>query len=167
MVFLRSLLILCAMLFAVPAQAGAVVSFYSHEFGKHFPHAFITIEGRLDRGGEALNANYGFTAKSVTSALFMGNVAGEIEVLSAKYVTNSDRQFSLAISDSQYDALIAAITKWRDAPGKSYNLNSRNCVHFAGELARTLGLKVFNDPSLSKKPRKFLVSIKALNPGLK
>ncbi len=167
MKLVRLLLILFALGFAAPAQAGAEVTFYSHDFGKNFPHAFITVEGKLDRGGEAIHANYGFTAKSVTAGLLMGNVEGEMETLSAKYIANSDRQFSIKLSDVQYDTLITAIAKWAAVTGKSYSLSRRNCVHFAGEMAHALGLRVVYEPSLMKKPRKFLLNIIALNPGLR
>ena len=93
--------------------------------------------------------------------------AGIVESVDLKYVARSDRQFSVAISDAQYDALLILVEKWRKLPGKSYNLNRRNCIHFVGEAAHTLGLKVFVDPKLVKRPRSFLQSLIALNPWVK
>ena len=161
------LLILAA--FATPASALARVtaSFYSHELGSSFPHAFVTVEGTLDRGGPAINDSFGFTAVSVTPAILMGSVKGKVESVTAKYRENSNRQFSVRLSDTQFDALMALVDTWRKLPGKSYNLNRRNCVHFAGEAARVVGLKVVLDPKLMKKPRSFLLSLIELNPGLK
>jgi hypothetical protein len=152
-----------------PSQAAAqiVVGFYSHDFGSSFPHAFITVSGTPTRGGAAVAANFGFTAQSVTPALLMGSVAGKIEKSSPKYIAGSDRQFAVSVSDAQYDALLALIEKWSTLPGKSYNLNRRNCIHFVGEAAQTLGLKVVIDPKLIKKPRSFLLSLIALNPWVK
>src|SRR3546814_5334492 len=62
--------LLLAALFALalgiagPVQAKVVVSFYSHDFGERFPHAFVTLKGRVDATGQAVDYNYGFTARS-------------------------------------------------------------------------------------------------------
>src|SRR3546814_14873771 len=50
---LLSLLMLCAGL-ATPARAEVVVSFYSHDFGDRFPHAFIVMTGTLCATGEEI-----------------------------------------------------------------------------------------------------------------
>ena len=168
--FRKSFLIFAA-LFAAMMPGGAaarvVVGFYSHDFGSSFPHAFVTVKGTLDRGGPAIDTNYGFTAKSVTPTILMGSVAGVLESVDAKYVEKSDRQFQVTLSDDQYDALITLVAKWRALPGKSYSLNKRNCVHFVGQAAQTAGLKVVFDQKLMKKPKSFLLAVIALNPSLK
>ena len=148
------------------AMAEITVSFYSHDFGSSFPHTFIVAKGTLDRGG-AVDANYGFTAKSVTPAILMGSVIGVVEAAKPNYIASSDRQFAVTVNDSQYDAMMVLIEEWRTLPGKSYNLNKRNCIHFIGAIAERLGLKVVYDPKLMKKPKSFLVSVMALNPQLK
>jgi hypothetical protein len=148
------------------ARADVMVSFYSHDFGSSFPHTFITIKGTLDRG-DVVDANYGFTAKSVSPAILMGSVVGVVESSKPNYVASSDRQFGVKISDGDYDALMALVAKWRALPGKSYSLNKRNCIHFAGAAAELLGIKVVYDPKLMKKPKSFLLSLIALNPQLK
>jgi hypothetical protein len=163
--FLRFLL-LTVLLLPLPAQAEVVVSFYSREMGTRFPHAFVLVKGSLDRGG-LVDKNYGFTAKTVTPAILMGSVTGEVSSVSPEYLAKSEKQFSLKISDAQYDALMAHVAKWKALPGKSYNLNKRNCVHFVGEAARVVGLDVVIDPKLIKKPKSFLLSIVARNPRLK
>ncbi len=150
----------------ISVRAEVIVSFYSHDLGSRFPHAFFTVKGTLGRGG-AVDANFGFTAKSVTPAILMGSVAGEVEDMTADYIAKSDKQFSVKISDTQYDALMALVGKWKAIPGKSYNLNKRNCVHFVGEAAQVVGLNVFFDPKLMKKPKTFLLAIIGRNPGLK
>lgn len=160
---------LFALLATLPAQAHAqiLVSFYSHDLGSTFPHAFFTLSGTPNRGGAQVATNYGFTAKSLSPAILMGSVVGEVETLSAKYVEGSDRQFTVKISDLQYDSLLALVDKWRKLPGKSYNLNRRNCIHFVGEAAQVLGLKVVIDSRNVKKPRAFMLSLIALNPWVK
>lgn len=162
----KSLLLLLLLLLPHPAWAQITVHFYSRELGTSFPHAFFVVEGRPQAGGAPVDANYGFTAKSVTPAILMGPVAGHVEAAKPDYVRNSDRKFSLAISDAQYAALMGVVAKWKAIPGKSYNLNTRNCIHFVGEAAMALGLKVVFDKALLKKPRSFLEHLVRLNPML-
>jgi hypothetical protein len=147
------------------ARAEVVVAFYSHDFGNTFPHAFIKLEGETAEGRK-VDVNFGFTAKSVTPAVLMGSVPGKIEVSLPKYVESSDRQFTVKISDAKYYELIQLVEKWRYLPQKSYNLNSRNCIHFVGEVGKLLGLKVDMKKELLKKPKSFLLYIKSLNPWL-
>lgn len=169
MLVLRKLLILLACLFLSPSQAVAAVtvSFYSHGLTSTFPHALIGITGTPDRGGPAVDVNFGFTAKSVTPALLLGAVTGVVETATAKYLKTCDGQFTVTITDQQYDELIALVEKWRKLPQKSYDLNRRNCIHFVGNVAELLGLKVSYDKRLIKKPQRFLEMVMTLNPGLK
>lgn len=166
---LRKLLLMLfvALAMSQAAHAEIVVAFYSHEFGSSFPHAFVTVKGTPEKGGAAIDTNYGFTAKSVSPAILMGPVAGRVEDVTPKYVASSNRQFSVKVSDTQYDALMGVVAKWQAIPGKSYSLNKRNCVHFVGEMAQALGLKVVFNPKLMRKPEGFLLSLIALNPWLK
>ena len=169
MVLRKSFLgIIACLLMLLPAnvRAEVIVNFYSHDLGSRFPHAFFTVKGMLDRGG-SVDANYGFTAKSVTPAILMGSVAGSLEDVTPDYIAKSDKQFSVKVSDAQYDALMALVSKWRALPGKSYNLNTRNCVHFVGEAAQVVGLSVVFDKKLMKKPKTFLLAIIDRNPRLR
>jgi hypothetical protein len=153
-VVIRSLLLLllaCAGL-ASPATAAIEVSFYSKEFGSSFPHAFVTVRGVVERSGETVDTSYGFTAKRVTPAILMGAVGGEIVQSSASYIANSDRHFSLTLSDEEYDRLMAVVESWRNAPQPSYHLNRRNCVYFVASLAAAIGMNAETPKSLMKKP---------------
>jgi hypothetical protein len=163
---LLALVLLLLALLPTAARAQITVSFYSHELGSSFPHAFIVVQGAPQAGGPPVDANYGFTAKSVTPALLMGSVAGVVESAKPSYIESSDRKFSLRISDAQYAGLMGVVTKWKTLPGKSYNLNTRNCIHFVGEAAQALGLKVIFDKKLLKKPRSFLEFVMKLNPSI-
>ena len=58
---LLSLLLLCAGL-TNPARAEVIVSFYSHDFGDRFPHAFVVLRGKIDATDEVIDDKYGFTA---------------------------------------------------------------------------------------------------------
>ena len=159
------LALLCTGL-ALPARAEVVVSFYSHDFGNRFPHAFIVLKGRLDGTGEVVDANYGFTAVTVSPAILWGSVKGKVESSKADYIGKSDRQFDVTVDDATYRRLVAKIAEWRDREQPSYSLNKRNCVHFVMELAEVVGLKVNRKSKLFKKPKSFLIEVKGLNPKL-
>lgn len=159
--------LLALSLLPVSARAQITVAFYSHELDRRFlPHAFIVLKGMPLAGGPPVDVNFGFTARSVTPAVLMGPVFGKIEAADAAYVHRSDRKFAFTISDQQYGQLMALVEKWRTLPGKSYDLNHRNCLHFVGEAAQVLGLKVMFDKSLIKRPRSFLENVIRLNPML-
>lgn len=153
----------------VPGQARAdvVATFYSHDFGDHFPHAFIVLKGRLDSTGEMVDTNYGFTAVSVSPAILMGSVKGMIETKDAKYVAKSNPHFALKLSDAEYRKLLDHVDRWRNMPGKSYSLNKRNCVHFVMEAAALLGLSVNRNSKFFKKPKSFVLEMMKLNPTLR
>ncbi|WP_129793665.1 hypothetical protein [Sphingosinicella sp. CPCC 101087] len=168
----RSVVRLCLALilllgWAVPAFAAVEIAFYSRELGgNNFPHAFVSLTGTVDATGERVDTSYGFTAKSVTPAILLGSVAGEIIVEGPQQIARSDRQFTLALTDAQYRAVMAVVEEWRNRPQPSYNLNRRNCVHFVAELARTVGLRVENAERLMKRPRSFLQHVRSLNRNL-
>lgn len=163
-----SLLIGLVLLIAPPqARAEVTATFYSHEFGDHFPHALVKLKGTVDATGETVDSNYGFTAVHTTPAILWGPVRGMIESKNAKYIADSNLHFTLKLSDSDYARLMLLVEQWRSIPGKSYRLNSRNCVHFAMEAAALLGLNVNRKSKFFKKPKSFLLELMKLNPGLK
>jgi hypothetical protein len=148
------------------AQAKVDVTFYSHEFGDSFPHAFIVLKGTIDATGEVVDTNYGFTAKTVSPAILFGSVTGIVESAEPAYVADSDPHFIVRLDDAGYARLIAKVVEWRDWPQKSYNLGKRNCVHFVMEAAETVGLKVNRKSRFFKKPRSFLNEVATLNPAV-
>lgn len=149
------------------ALAAVEISFYSRELGgNNFPHTFVTLKGRPDSGGEVIDTSYGFTAKAVTPAILLGSVGGKIIYEPASYIAKSDRQFTLILSDEQYRSVMAVVERWRNKAQPSYNLNRANCVHFVGEIAEAAGLQVDFRKDLMKKPRSFLLAVKADNGAL-
>ena len=162
---LLSLLLFCAGL-TNPARAEVVVSFYSHDFGDRFPHAFIVLKGKVDATGEVVDVNYGFTASSVSPAILLGSVKGEVQTSKPDYIAKSDRQFDVTVDDATYARLMAKVAEWRDREQPSYSLNKRNCVHFVMELAEVVGLTVNRRSKLFKKPKSFLIEVREMNPGL-
>lgn len=162
---LAAAVILCLGL-ASPAQAAVTITFWSHELGNSFPHAFITLRGVPDAGGPATDQDYGFTAKSVSPAILFGSVPGRVEPSKAPYIAASDAQFSVVLTDAQYGRVRVLIAAWSEGTGDSrYNLNNRNCIHFVKEAARIAGLAGIDQPTLMKKPRSYLLAVEAANPG--
>lgn len=152
-------------LIALPAQAAVTITFWSHELGNSFPHAFITLRGVPDAGGDPIDSSFGFTAKSVSPALLFGTVAGKVERPTIGYMNGSDAQFSVTLTDAQYAAELALLAAWDPERGGDgqYSLNQRNCVHFVKEAARIAGLSGLDQPSLMKKPRSYLKTVAAAN----
>lgn len=151
---------------ALPAQAAVTMTFWSHEFGNSFPHAFITLRGVPDAGGAAVDADYGFTAKTISPAILFGTVPGRVEPAPKSYIDKSDAQFAVVLTDAQYAQVVALIAAWDEKTGDGhYSLNTRNCVHFVKEAARIAGLAGIDQPTLMKKPRSYLLAVEAANEG--
>ena len=173
--FLRSLVLtlafLCASLVATaqPAEAKVRVSFHSFNgsvlFGR-YPHTFVVFEGTLDETGQVINENFGFTAKTVTPAILSGPVAHMIWVEKDKWIGKTNRHFTLTVDDETYRKMRAEVEAWRIAPGKYYDLDTRNCIHFVGRIAQLGGLKVDYPKNLLRKPRSWLNRVSSLNPQL-
>lgn len=151
---------------AAPVHAAVTVSFYSHDFGDRFPHAFIVVKGRLDGSGQAVDNNYGFTARNVSPAILLGSVKGYVQTSQPDYIAKSDHQFSIVVDDATYARVMAKVREWQDRKQPSYSLNRANCVHFVMELAEVVGLKVNRKSKFFKKPKSFLVEVKELNPRI-
>ncbi|MES3084251.1 hypothetical protein [Sphingomonas faeni] len=164
---LRLIALLCLCLgYALPAQAAVTITFWSHELGNSFPHAFFTLRGIPDAGGAPVDANAGFTAKSVSPALLMGPVPGKLDIARPGYIASSDAQFSVVMSDTQYNAVLRLVDAWSEGkPDSVYRLSDHNCVTFVKEAARIVGLSGLDQPKLMKKPRSYLKAVGAANVG--
>lgn len=148
---------------AAPGWAAVSITFYSKELGASFPHAFVTLEGSLDRGGARIEEDYGFTAKTISPAILWGKVSGEVITdHTISYIKGSDRHFTVALTDAEYDRVMATIARWRSARQPSYDLDRHNCVHFIAELAAAIGMAP-DTRKLMKKPRSFLETMTARN----
>lgn len=147
------------------ADAAVTITFWSHEFGNEFPHAFFTLVGTPDAGGAPVDLNYGFTAKTITPAILMGTVAGRLDAAKPDYVRRSDAQFAVVLTDAQYADILALTREWGEEGDHRYSLNKRNCVHFVQEAARRSGVAVVSFPQLMKKPRSYLKAVAAANAG--
>jgi hypothetical protein len=145
-----------AALGAAPAAAAVEIAFYSRELGSRFPHNFITLSGTLDRSGERIDANYGFSATSVSPAILMGAVKGDVFSEKPDYIAKSNRHFRFTITDAEYDRVMATVTKWRTLRQPSYHLNKQNCVFFVADVAASLGMTAETPTRLMKKPTGYL-----------
>ena len=122
------------------------------------------MRGTLDRNGARIDEDYGFTAKSVSPAILMGAVKGEVvSDHSASYVRRSESHFTVTISDSDYDRVMATVERWRTRPQPSYDLGTRNCIHFVAEIAASIGMRAETPKKLMKKPRSYLEYLTAGN----
>jgi hypothetical protein len=149
---------------AVPAQAAVTITFWSHELGNSFPHAFVTLRGIPDVGGAPVDTNVGFTARSVSPALLVGPVAAKLDIAKPGYIAGSDAQFSVVMSDAQYGAVLRLVDAWSEGkPDSVYRLSYHNCVTFVKEAARIVGLTELDQPKLMRKPRSYLKAVQAEN----
>ena len=166
---LTALAALLTALTATPALADVQMTFHSFNgsvfFGR-YPHAFVSLDGTLE-DGTRVKENYGFTAKRATTAVLRGPVEHTIQVEEDKYLTSTNRHFTVTLDDAQVARARALMRRWRDAPGKYYNLDTRSCIHFVGEMAKIAGLQVSYPKKMLRRPKQWLNHIAALNPGLK
>lgn len=159
-----------ALVWAPSAAAKVTISFHSFNgsvlFGR-YPHTFIVLEGTEEATGRRVNENYGFSARNAGPAVLNGPVAHIVMSEKAKYITSTNRHFTIELSDAQYREIVREVARWRDAPGRYYDLDTRNCIHFVGRMAELAGLKVAYPRSMLRKPKAWLNHVAALNPHLK
>ena len=145
------------------ALAAVEIHFYSHDFGKEFPHAFVVLKGSLDETGEKVDTNLGYSAQSVTPAILVKSVRGRFDdgIIPQEYIDRSTEHFALVLSDEEYRAVVGVAKAWKARPQPSYNINSANCVHFVSDVLLALHLKGEPRPGLMKSPRSFLEQVTA------
>ena len=145
------------------ASAAVEISFYSREWANTFPHAFVTLQGTDDRTGERIAESYGFTATHISPAILLGSVKGEILSAKPDYIAKSDMHFRFALTDPEYDSVLATVERWRTLKQPSYNLNRQNCVFFVADVAASLGMVAETPRALMKRPRSFTESLTRAN----
>jgi len=157
------LLLAAGILLALASAASAEVTltFYSHHFGTYglgvtFPHAYVRLSGTTKADAKPVNANYGFTAQTISPSIMWEPVEGFVISMPDDYMAMSQPHLSLPISDEQYRSVIAIVDRWRKYPQPSYNLDSKNCVTFVREIAIALRLPASNDVKFIRSPREFL-----------
>ena len=166
--FAAHLVALVALMWSGGAFAAVQIHFHSFNgsvlIGR-YPHAFIVLEGTLE-DGTVVNENYGFSARVASAAALSGPVEHMVLVETERNVRNTNRHFTMTITDAQYRRIITEVRAWQNAPGKYYDLETRNCIHFVGRMGELLGLKVDYPQNMLRRPKKWLNHITAMNPQL-
>ncbi|MHA6723411.1 hypothetical protein [Sphingomonas sp. RS2018] len=152
------------LLLPLPAWAEVRMTFWSHDTSNYFPHAFVTLKGKIDATGEPVDTSYGFTLNGLSPAALFKSVPAHIDFTAKSYIRRSNAHFTVVLNDAHYMAIKALAEEW-GAPGSKWNLNRRNCVHFVAEAARRAGLTVVENRKLMKKPKSFTRSLIPLNQG--
>jgi hypothetical protein len=149
---------------AAPSWASVQMTFYTKELGASFPHTFVILDGTLDRSGERIAEDYGFSAKTISPAILWGRVGGKvISDHERSYVNGSDKHFTVTLSDAEYDRVMAAVERWRTAKQPSYDLDKANCIHFVADLAAAIGMEAAPRKGLMRKPRSFVEAVTTAN----
>ncbi len=167
-ILFRLVLTIAALTAWAPAQAEVEVSFHSFSgsfFGR-YPHAFVVFKGTLDGTGAVVDENYGFSARTAGPAVLAGPVAHGIYTEKPRYIRTTNRHFTITVSDATYRRMKEEVIAWRDAPGKYYDLDTRNCIHFVGRIAELAGLRVSYPSDMLRKPKAWLNHVITLNPQL-
>ena len=119
--WLRRLLLAAGALFALASAASAEVTltFYSHHFGTYgfgvtFPHAYVRLSGTTKADAKPVNANFGFTAQTISPSILWEPVEGYVISMPDDYMAMSEPHFSLLISGEQYRSVLAIVERWRN-----------------------------------------------------
>lgn len=159
---------LVGMGFASPAQADVQVSFHSFNgsvlWGR-YPHTFVVFEGKLENGTE-VDANYGFSARYSAEAISSGPAEHMIITETERTIAETNRHFTITVSDRKYRRLLAEVIAWRDYPGDFYDLDSNNCIHFVARLAELVGLDADVPEDYLRRPKAWLNYVTRQNPQL-
>jgi hypothetical protein len=156
---------------SAPARAAVTIDFYSHELtlvarglNTYFPHALVILRGTTD-DGTRVDANYGFTARTVFINILWQRVTGEMDPtpLPTGYLDGADRRFSFTLTDAQYRAVLATVERWKNWPQPSYDIDERNCVIFIKEIAQAVGLSVSDEKRFVRAPSDFLLDVAQRN----
>ena len=83
-------------------------------------------------------------------------IFGAVGLLVVAFVLFRHRARALPEPDRVSQAVAAVVTRWRNLPQPSYDLDKRNCIHFVADIAASLGMKAETPRKLMKKPRSYL-----------
>lgn len=162
------LFVLSTLGMAAPALAAVQVHFHSFNgslfFGR-YPHTFVVFEGTLEDGTQ-VNQNYGFSARNSAEAITSGDASHMILTETQRTIGETNRHFSVTVSDRQYRRLLAEIIAWRDYPGPYYNLDTNNCIHFVARIAELVGLQADVPEDYTRRPKAWLNYVTRNNPRL-
>lgn len=163
------LAVLALLVLAPSAQAQVSVAFHSFNgsvlWGR-YPHTFVVFDGTLDTG-QRIRENFGFSAKHTSQAITNGPAEHEIIVEDWDTVEDTNLHFTINVTDAQYRALRAEVERWRNYPGRYYDLDERNCIHFVAALAQIVGVQADVPERFLRRPKAWLNYVTRNNPQLR
>lgn len=153
---------------ATPALAEVNVHFQSFNgsvlWGR-YPHTFVVFEGTLE-DGTRVNENFGFSARSSAQAITSGPAEHMIITEDEDTIPDTNRHFTVTVSPAQYRRMRAEVLRWRNHPGRFYDLDENNCIHFVSRMAEMVGLRTDVPSQYLRRPKAWLNYITRRNPQL-
>lgn len=161
---------LASVMLATPALAEVKVHFHSFNgsvlWGR-YPHTFVVFEGTIDNGAHRVDENFGFSAKHTHQAITSGPAEHEIIIEKKKDIPGTNRHFTVTVSDAKYREMRAEVDRWRNHPGRFYDLDENNCIHFVAALARMVGIRADVPSQYLRRPKAWLNYVTRNNPQLR
>ena len=163
------LIAICVMVaFATPARADVDVTFHSFNgsvlWGR-YPHTFVVFKGTL-AAGHTVDENFGFSAKYTSQAITSKPAEHVILHEDPDDIAGTNNHFTVRVSDAKYREMRAEIERWRTYPGRYYDLDERNCIHFVARMAEMVGLRAPVPSDYLRRPKAWLNYVTRLNPNL-
>src|SRR5690606_8275063 len=109
---------------------------------------YVQATGTLDDTGEAVDWAAGFTARHPGPQLLFMRDTGVVLQPDPRYVDEGTPYLSLTVDDAVYRAMRARADWWNGPDGRVYDLRRRNCISFVADLARVVGLRTAEEPSM-------------------
>ena len=161
-------LVLAGLGVATPAWAQVDVHFHSFNgsvlWGR-YPHTFVVFEGALE-DGTRVKENFGFSARSSAQAITSGPAEHMIVTEREDTIEDTNRHFSVTVTPAQYRRLRSEVLAWRNHPGRFYDLDENNCIHFVARMAQMVGLTADVPSQYLRRPKAWLNYITRRNPEL-
>lgn len=161
--------VFAGLMLAVPAQAAVEVHFHSFNgsvlWGR-YPHTFVMFEGVLDDTGQTVSENFGFSAKYTSQAITNNPAEHEIIIEEEDTIEDTNHHFSVIVSDAKYREMRAEVERWRNYPGRYYDLDERNCIHFVAALVEMVGVRADVPERFLRRPKAWLNYVTLNNPQL-
>lgn len=151
------------------AEARVRVSFHSFNgsvFWGRYPHAFVVFDGTLEDTGARVRENFGFSAIYTSQAITNRPAEHEIIVENEETIPETNLHFTITLSDARYRQMRDEVERWRNHPGRYYDLDERNCIHFVARMAELAGLQADVPQSYLRRPKAWLNYVTRNNPQL-
>jgi hypothetical protein len=74
----------------------------------------VRLSGTTKADAKPVNANFGFTAQTISPSILWEPVEGYVISMPDDYMAMSEPHFSLLISDEPYRSVLAIVERWRN-----------------------------------------------------